>query len=115
RVTISATAGEPFSGVVGKIKNLAGIGADFGNLQGAIHWGDGSSSTATFSRNTDGSINVLGDHTWQNAGTFSITVNLSRTPINNTGGPNIFAPIRVATLRSTAKVQPAKVASSGGV
>jgi hypothetical protein len=114
-VAITATAGQPFSGLIGTVKKLAGIAADFSNLQGAITWGDGSSSAASFARNPNGSIAISGDHTWQNAGVFRVSVTLSRTPINTTGGPNIFAPIRVATIRTTAKVAPANVPTSGGV
>lgn len=115
RILITATAGQPFSGLIGTVKNLAGIAADFSNLQGAITWGDGSSSAATFSKNPNGSIAISGDHTWQNAGAFTVIVTLSRTPTNSTGGPNIFAPMRVATIRTTAKVAQNTVPTSGGV
>jgi hypothetical protein len=67
--TISATAGQPFSGEVAQFTGMVCP------CTATINWGDGSSSAG--SATGSGTVTVTGAHTWASAGTFAVTVTAS--------------------------------------
>jgi hypothetical protein len=98
--TIHAETGESFKAVLGKIHNLPKLtGGE--TLHGTIKWGDGSAtSAATFITESDGTIDVIGSHTYAKHGTDKITVILTHTPPT---GSNMGS-IAVGQIKSTADV-----------
>lgn len=105
--TINAEATQSFRAVIGTIKGLGSLPGAY-SLRGVINWGDGSAtSAAQFVHQSDGSIAVLGTHTYSNVGTDTIKVTVSAVP-----PPGTALPVRlIGTFQSKANV----IASSGGV
>ena len=89
-VTVSPTAGAPFSGVVAHFTDANPLGA-LADYSALITWGDGNSSTGVVRVNASGGFDVLGSNTYAAAGTYTLSVK-----INDVGGSSI-------TARSTAK------------
>jgi hypothetical protein len=56
-------------------------------LRGTIDWGDTTTSTAGFTRDKNGGIDVIATHTYVKPGTFSIVSNLSLGPAVDPGHP----------------------------
>ena len=106
-MTIHAEVNEPFKAVIGKIAGLAALPTGY-TLHGSINWGDGTpSSTATFQHLPNGSIDVIGAHTYTAVATDHITITVTENPPAGS-----TAPIRaVGQIHSTANV----ISSSGGV
>jgi hypothetical protein len=104
---INAEANQPFRAVIGTIRGLDAIPSGF-SLQGSINWGDGTpASKANFVRRPDGTISVLGAHTYAAAGADDITVTVTQVP-----PPWSEAPIRlIGTFHSKARV----ITPNGGV
>jgi hypothetical protein len=105
--TIHAITGQSFRAVIGTIRNLRSLPRGY-TLHGEIDWGDGTaSSDARFVRRSDGSIAVLGAHTYAAVAGYDITVVISAVP-----PPWSEAPVRlIGTLHSKADV----IAANGGV
>jgi hypothetical protein len=105
--TINAETNQAFRAVIGTIRGLRSLPSHY-SLQGDINWGDGMpDSAAQFVRQADGSIAVLGAHTYASVGTDAIKVVVSAVP-----PPGSDAPVRlVGRFNSKANV----VASDGGV
>lgn len=104
---IHAEAGQSFEAVIGKITGLATRPAAY-TVEGSINWGDGTgASAATFVRQANGSISVLGTHTYANVGTDSITVIVTENPPPGSAAPVLL----VGRIHSTADV----ISSNGGV
>lgn len=107
--SINAEANQAFRAVVGTIKGLATLALPpIYSLHGSINWGDGTADTpATFVRKADGSIAVLGGHTYTADGSDDITITVTENP-----PPGSTALVRlVGTINSTASV----ITSTGGV
>jgi hypothetical protein len=104
---INAEANQAFRAVIGTIRGLGPLPTGY-TLHGNINWGDGSAtSAATFVRQADGSIAVLGDHTYASVGTDDIKV-----AVTAAGPPGSAIPIRlIGTFHSKANV----ISSDGGV
>jgi hypothetical protein len=105
--TINAEANQEFRAVIGTIRGLRPLPSSY-SLQGDINWGDGTAhSAARFVRQADGSIAVLGTHTYSDVGTDAIKVVVMAVP-----PPGSDALVRlVGTFNSKANV----IASNGGV
>jgi hypothetical protein len=75
---VSATAGQPFSGVVATVTaTTGGVTADL--LQATIAWGDGQASAGTVSANGDGTFSVGGTNTYARAGSYAVSVAVEDT------------------------------------
>jgi hypothetical protein len=71
--TISATAGQPFSGVVATITDtFSGVTAN--NLQATITWGAGQTSPGTLVDEGGGTFDVNGTYIYAHAGTYAVSV-----------------------------------------
>lgn len=83
---VHAEVNEAFTAVVGKIGGLANLPNGY-QFNGTIDWGDGSaSSSATFVRESNGTIDIIGSHTYAKAGTDPITITVTREPPPGTLG-----------------------------
>jgi hypothetical protein len=105
--TINAEANQSFRAVIGTIRRLKDLPSGY-TLRGDINWGDGTPiSQAQFVRQSDGTIAVIGEHTYANAGGYQIKVLVEAVP-----PPASLAPVLViGTLSSKAKV----IEPNGGV
>ncbi len=109
--SIYAQTTQSFRAVLGTIRNLPTLPTGY-SLQGSINWGDNkSASPATFVRQADGSLAVLGSHTYTTPTTSSsgdpITITVTAAPPAGS-----LAAIRlIGTIHSTAKI----FAPDGGV
>jgi hypothetical protein len=104
---IHAEAGQAFRAVLAVLPRTTRIPPAY-TLHGIIDWGDASPPTAaTFLRQPNGSIDVIGSHTYAKVGTDAIKIIVSATPPPGTTLPVLL----VAQLRSAARV----IASPGGV
>jgi hypothetical protein len=74
-VPVNAVHGQPFSGTVATFTD-GNPTAPVGDFTATINWGDGHTSTATVVIDPNGGFDVIGDHTYANAGAFAITVNI---------------------------------------
>ena len=100
--TISPTEGEQFDGTVGSFTDTD-TNADQGNYTATINWGDGSgTSTGTIQPNSSGGFDVVGNHTYQDDGTKSVTVTIQQTSDG-----------RSQTATSTANVADAMIEAEG--
>jgi hypothetical protein len=93
---ITATADQPFSGVVAQVTDTA-PGVTAADLTATISWGDGSSDTVSVT-GSNGQFTVSGTHTYQSAGSDKVTVVVHDSASGAT-----------ATGTGTATVQPAPV------
>jgi RHS repeat-associated protein len=89
--TINLNEGSSINGVIATAKDTTGkndMATD--NYNGTIQWGDGSSSPASFGTtlNPDGTVNVLGSHTYTNdeGGSATISITISDADGNDTTG-----------------------------
>ncbi len=105
--TIHAITGQPFRAVIGTIRGLPALPNGY-TLQGGIDWGDGTKrSDAKYVRRSDGSIVVLGAHTYAAVGSSDIQVVVSAVP-----PPWSEAPARlIGSFHGKADV----IAANGGV
>jgi hypothetical protein len=97
---VTATEGAAFSGVVASFVDTDPL-APMNDYTAVIHWGDGSTSTATISANGSGGYNVSGSHIYVEEGTYSLSVS-----IQDKGGSS-------ATVSGTANVADAALAATG--
>jgi hypothetical protein len=105
--SVLAEANEPFQAVIGSFSALPVLTIDY-TFAGSIDWGDGTPATpATFFRQGNGTIDILGSHTYTSTGNNNITITLFQSPPSDTAAPIIS----VGTIDSTATV----VSSPGGV
>jgi hypothetical protein len=74
--TLAATEGATFSGVVASFTDADPQGA-VGDYSATIAWGDGSTSTETFSANNSAGFDVAGTHTYAEEGPYSISTHIS--------------------------------------
>jgi hypothetical protein len=104
---INAEANQAFRAVIGTIRSSRPLPAGY-SLDGAIDWGDGSAtSSAGFVRQADGSIAVIGEHTYATVGAKAIKVVVTAVPPAGSDAPTYF----IGTFSSKANV----IASEGGV
>ncbi len=74
--SLTGTAGSPLSATVASVSdpNSSDAASD---LSATINWGDGSSSPGTITGG-NGSFNVAGSHTYAQAGSYTVTVTVTR-------------------------------------
>jgi hypothetical protein len=99
--TISATEGTSFSGTVATFTD-PDPAATAGEYAATIDWGDISSSTGTISGPVGGPFTVTGIHTYEEEGTYPVTVTIT----------DVDFAANTATVHSTATVADAPLASS---
>jgi hypothetical protein len=75
-------------------------------LHAEISWGDKTSSAASFDRNKNGGIDVLGTHAYTKPGTFSITAILTETPWHTPSGATPDYILDLGSVNTTATVSP---------
>ncbi|HEX5446523.1 MAG TPA: DUF4214 domain-containing protein, partial [Pirellulales bacterium] len=99
-VTVTATEGASFSGVVASFTDADPnqISTDY---TADIEWGDGSTTTGTVMANGNGGFNVTGSHTYAEEGTQAIAVTIA-----DLGGST-------ATAASAANIADAALSSAG--
>jgi hypothetical protein len=115
-ITINGTAGQAFSG---KLATLPG--SDLPSLSGTqtspvtvlysptsasrvqviVSWGDGTEDQATLVQNSDGDWDVMGNHTYADAGTYRITVRATSQAAQAPGAPDVFLPLVIISLQTT--------------
>jgi hypothetical protein len=101
--TIHAEVGEKFTAVLGTISNLPAVQKPY-SLHGTITWGDASNvqvvSPATFVHMGNGSIGVVGSHTYLKVATDKITITITEVP-----PPGTAIPVKlIGTIHSVADV-----------
>ena len=98
--SIYAETNQTFRAVIGTIQGLRTLPAGY-SLQGSIQWGDGTAtSDASLVRQPDGSMAVLGGHTYTETGTLDITASITAIP-----PPGSLAPVwLIGEIHSRAEV-----------
>jgi hypothetical protein len=96
---VAATEGATFNGVVASFVDTD-LAAPMNDYTAVIHWGDGLTSTATFSANGTGGMNVAGSHVYAEEGTYTLSVT-----IMDKGGSSV-------TVSGTANVADAALAAT---
>ena len=110
------TAGAPVEAVAGQTVESAVVAA-FTDADPArteqhysaeIHWGDGTSSPGTVERTSPGNFEVRGAHTYDRAGVFGVTVNVTAHYYRNPSQPSASEVVYCRTVgtRLTAVVAP---------
>ena len=104
---IHAETSQPFRAVIGTTRGLPAAPTGY-SLQGAINWGDGTpTSAAQFVPESNGTIAVLGAHTYTAVGLDNITVIVTAAPPAGS-----LAPVKlIGVIHSKATV----IAPNGGV
>lgn len=116
-VTPAALKPGPAGGVAGMIGTLTGVTAATKNLtdlHGTIHWGDGTTSAATFVKGAKGKILVRGAHHFAQSGTFDVSVDVRQT-LYDKGKPSALYPLSLPTIQETANVAHHGPITTGGV
>ena len=83
---ITGIEGAQLSGVAVARFTDANLAAPLSDYTATISWGDGSTSSGTFAVDPNGGVDVIGSHTYGEAGTKGISVT-----INDKGGANVNA------------------------
>jgi streptogramin lyase len=98
--TLSTTAGFDLVGAVASFTPQTPIASPGQAYQVTINWGDGTTSSIVLTVTQNGTYDVIGEHTYQSAGTYNIQVTIGTFDPANPLGDN---PI---TVFSTANVNP---------
>jgi hypothetical protein len=90
-IGLSATAGAPFSGIVGHLadSDTTAAAADY---SAKIEWGDGVTSTGTVVADPAGGFGITGTHTYAASGSFGLSVHVTKvgmTTITGTGRASV--------------------------
>ncbi len=75
-INVQAIAGSSFQGKIASF-TTTDARATFANFTALVNWGDGQSSTAAVAPNPAGGFFVLGDHTYAQPGTFTVSTTIS--------------------------------------
>jgi virginiamycin B lyase len=102
-VAIKAVADKAFSGSVGVLKGIVSGASNVAALHGTIHWGDGTTSSATFALQTKGKIAVLGSHTYAAGGKHAVSIDISQT-LYNEGQASTLYPLHLPKIVTAARV-----------
>jgi hypothetical protein len=97
--TVNATAGKPFSGVVGTFSD-ADPQANARDFTATINWGDGHLTNGTITANAQGGFDVSGTNTYATAGKFAIAVDVA----DFGGGPGLGGSSPTQSVTNTANV-----------
>jgi hypothetical protein len=101
-----------FNGELGTISGVSGVASNLSNLHGQINWGDGHTSSATFSQDSNGIIEVDGSHEYSKTGEFHININVYRSAVATPGKPIPLYVMELGTIHATSQV---RQNSTGGV
>jgi virginiamycin B lyase len=101
--SIKTVAGHRFKGPVGVLNGVVPGAKRMADLHGTIHWGDGTTSAATFAKGKGGGVSVLGSHDYAQAGAEAISVDMTQTLYSN-GKPTTNYPLILPDIASTATV-----------
>jgi hypothetical protein len=96
-------SGQTFSGDVGAYSGIASASTNLTNLKGTIHWGDGTTSPATFAGGKKGYVVIRGSHTYAKPGTYATSVDVTQT-LSVNGKPSALYPLVLTAVDSTAKI-----------
>jgi hypothetical protein len=96
--TFNATAGIDFKGAVASFTPQTPITSPGVAYQATVNWGDGATSSLVLTVTTNGTYDVVADHSYQTAGIFKVTVTIA--PFSSAGGLNADP----VTVFSTANV-----------
>jgi hypothetical protein len=99
--TISPTEGTSFSGEVASVSD-PDPNATAAEYSATIDWGDGTTSAGTISGPIGGPFSVVGDHTYAEEGTYSVTVTIT----------DVDTSTNTATADSSAEVGDAAIAAT---
>ncbi|HEX4793282.1 MAG TPA: hypothetical protein VH370_05800 [Humisphaera sp.] len=100
---LTGTAGMAVSGDIGRLAFYVPNAPNLKDLHGTILWGDGTTSAATFTRDSKGFVHVKGLHAYGHPGKYSIAVYLSQTLYEN-GKPEGLPDLHLPTLFSSIRV-----------
>lgn len=92
---MNATAGQTFNGNVAALFGLTNTK----NLTGTIHWGDGTSSPASFGSDVHGKVIVRGTHVFAGSGAESVTLDVVQSLDHSNTDP-----LSLPTIKAAAKV-----------
>ena len=118
---VGATTGQPFTGVVGEIRDENDF-SSVGTFSAVVDWGDNTTSPATLVQDRLGRYDVTGTHTYAAPGTYTLliqtthagqTVPLAPGTMTVTGPPAVVAPASLAP--ATAALRPAFSIRSTGL
>ena len=81
-LSVNATAGKKFNGVVGSWTNPGGLPTKGSGVIAVaiVSWGDGKSSRAKFVDDGSGVVQIVAFHAWVRAGTFQTVVKVEEYP-----------------------------------
>jgi hypothetical protein len=98
-VTINATAGTPFTGVVGSFTDLD-PNANAKDYTAVINWGDGHQTNGSIVPDPVGGFDVMGTNTYAASGKFAVAVDVA----DFGGGPGIGGTAPTQSITNTANV-----------
>ena len=102
-VTLKAFSNQTFAGNVGVLHGVQAGGTQLADLQGTVHWGDGTTSPATFAGGNQGVVAVRGSHVYSSPGNYSVSVALTQSLTSNGKSTSLY-PLRLPTVTSTATI-----------
>jgi streptogramin lyase len=112
--TLKSGPGGNVAGAVGVLTGVTAATKNLADLHGSIHWGDGTTSTATFVRGAKGKILVRGSHHFALGGSFAVSADVQQT-LYDKGKPSALYPMELPAIQSTAKVVRPGPITTGGV
>jgi hypothetical protein len=101
--SIKTIASHTFKGEVGALTGVVPGAKHLADLHGTIHWGDGTTSAASFAKGKHGVVSVLGNHKYTQSGAAAISVDLTQT-LYSAGKPTTNYPLILPDIASTATV-----------
>jgi hypothetical protein len=101
KVTVKATVGVPFSGVVATFNDLDPNG-NARDYTATINWGDGHFQNGTIAADGNGGFTVSGTNTFTHGGTFPINVDIA----DFGGGNGLAGSAPTLSVNNTAQVAP---------
>jgi streptogramin lyase len=113
-ISLKSGRGGNVTGSVGVLTGVTAATKNLSDLHGTIHWGDGTTSAATFVRSAKGKILVRGAHHFGQGGSFNVSVDVQQT-LYDRGKPSALYPLALPAIQSTASVVHAGPVTTGGV
>jgi hypothetical protein len=98
-VNVGATAGAPWSGTIATFTNADPFGSA-SSYTAIISWGDGNTSTGTITGS--GTLTVSGLHTYADAGSYTLSVQISHI-LGNTTTATVYSTATVTSLGLTVR------------
>ena len=101
--SIRTLASHMFKGPVGILNGVVPGAKHLADLHGTIHWGDGTTSAASFAKGKHGAVSVLGTHQYTQPGADAISVDMTQT-LYAKGKPTTNYPLILPDIATTATV-----------